>query len=134
MPQSVAAAPVPTQVIPALLMRSWERSQEWSVQANIYANGETQVSTEVTTPRRRWRLSNKLTAAQLTALRTLYFSVKCQTPVYFYDGHETSPKWSTDATGVSATGRYTVVFVGEWNERHELGGLYYVDLEIVEVA
>ena len=124
---------MPTQVLPALLMKAWSRSQEWAVQANVYANGEMQVSTEVTTPRRYWKCSGRLTAAQLATLRTFYLSVRLQAPFYYYDGHETSPKWSTDATGVSGTGRYAVRFRGEWNERFELGG-FYVDLELVEVA
>jgi len=113
MPGSVQNA-APATVLPKFLCSQFEMSREWAVYENEYLNGERQTTALTTTPRRSWSLVARVSASDLTALRAFLYSRRWIEPFYFYDGTETSPKWSHDPTGVVTTGRYTVVARGRW--------------------
>lgn len=121
--------------MPYSLSRLFEHSRECTVRANEeYALGESQRRAITSTSRKAWRLSKRLTPAEYDDLLAFYESVSGpMIPWLFYDGSERTPTWSWDATGVSTTGRYTVVFRGGW--RAEFGWpRHNVDIELMEVA
>jgi len=133
MPGSVENA-APSTVLPWSLSRAFVRSQEYPVLDNEYAGGESQRSVLASTSRKRWRLSKRLTPAQLQALRDFYEARKGpQEPFYFYDPWDASPKFSYDPTGQATQGRYTVRFEDGWEQSAGIG-LIEVSLELVEIA
>lgn len=121
--------------MPHSLSRLFEHSRDYAVRANEgYALGESQRRAITATSRKSWRLSKRLTPDEYDDLLTFYESVGGpMVPVLFYDGSERTPIWSWDATGVSTTGRYTVVFRSKWNA--EFGWpRHNVEIELMEVA
>lgn len=110
MPASVAGAS-PSLVMPYALLSTFSETRAWAADQNVYLNGECQSNALVSTSRKRWSLTQPLTATQAGLLRTFYATVKG--PVkefYFYNLFETVPQWSYDATGSATAGRYTVRF------------------------
>lgn len=131
MPGSVSNAS-PSDVLPQVLCTAFSESREFSVLQNIYQNGESQVSTAVTTSRKTYQLTRRLTASQLNTLRNFWENHRTQ-EFYVYNPWETSPKFSYDATGVATTGRHTVRFEGGWSESPDLARTE-VSLQLVELA
>jgi phage-related protein len=120
--------------MPWSLSTAFVRSQEYPVLENEYRNGESQRSVRASSSRKRWRLSKRLTPAQLQALRDFYEARKGpQEPFYFYDPWETVPKFSYDPAGQATQGRYTVRFDGGWEQSAGIG-LIEVSIELVELA
>lgn len=117
MPGSVALA-APVTVLPYSLYRAFEHSREYLGSLdNTYVDGSSQRCLQVTSSIKRWHLTKRLTALQLTTLRDFYDQRKGSVEAfYFYDIYETY-----DPTGVSTTGRFTVHFLGEWSQDTELG-------------
>jgi hypothetical protein len=104
---------------------------------NEYANGESQrrVILGVGNSRKAWRLSKRLTSAQLATLRAFFEARRGGLePFYFYDPWDTSPKFTPDPTGAATTGRYTVCFRGAWSQALRTGRLDVPDLELIELA
>lgn len=101
--------------MPFSLARHFQCSREYTVAENRYKNGESQRALRTATSRKSWSRGAILTAAQLATLRTFY-NARRHEPFYFYDGLETSPRFSYDDTGVATTGRFTVRFEGKWQE------------------
>jgi hypothetical protein len=123
-------------VFPISLSSLFEHSRAYTVVGNEYQNGEQQVRLHAgASPQsaKRWQLRKRLTAAQITTLRTFFLAHKVEA-FYFYDPLDTAPKFHPDPTGVSAIGRYKVVFASQrWSE--SMGPVRGdVDLELVEVA
>ena len=133
MPGSVQNA-APLTVMPSSLSRSFAHERAYPVVESEYRNGESQRSVLAANSRKRWRLTKRLTPAQLGVLRDLYDARKGPTePFYFYDPYETNPKFSSDPTGQTVTGRHIVRFAGEWNQSVELGRAD-VNIELIELA
>jgi len=133
MPGSVQNA-APLAVLPASLSRTLVHEREYQVLDNEYRNGESQRSVQAANSCKRWRLAKRLTPVQLAALRDFYDARKGPTePFYFYDPHETNPKFSHDPTGQAVAGRYTVRFDGEWSQSVGLGRAD-VNIELIELA
>jgi len=133
MPGSVQNA-TPTTVLPHGLCRAFVHSREYPLLDNEYRNGESQRSVQAVTSRKRWRLAKRLTPAQLTELRSFFEARSAGLqPFFFYDGLESSPRWNYDPTGFDPNGRFTVCFVGGWNQSVGLGRAD-VEIELVEVA
>jgi hypothetical protein len=126
----------PVEVLPETLSMAFESTWTWAVRENQYANGESQRDDLVTTARRAWALTKRLTAAQLTELRAFFEARQgSMEPFYFYDGTQTSPKWSWDATGVTSTGRYTVRFAqASWEQAVGVGARGEVSLTLIELT
>lgn len=137
MPGSVANA-APTLVMPRVLCRAFQPSREWWCEVNVYRNGERQARARVTAPRRAWRLSTAVTAAEWAALMSFIEDVRFGLePFFYYDPFEPASGQAVgsnfDATGVSTQGRYTVVLRGGVEAELNLprGAM---SLELVEVA
>mgnify|MGYP000308328220 FL=1 len=110
MPGSVAAASA-SAVLPLFISVSFEHARQWGVEDNTYVCGDSQCRTLTTTSRKTWRLTKRLTPDQWDDLLAFWIARNgTLDPFYFYDGTETTPRWTWDATGVSTTGRYTVRF------------------------
>lgn len=121
-------------VMPAGLCTVFVHQRDYPVLEAEYRNGESQRSIQATHSRRRWRLSRRVTPAQLAVLRAFYEARKGPIePFYFYDTWETVPKFSHDPTGQAIAGRYKVRFAGSWQQSVELSRAD-VAIELVEVA
>jgi hypothetical protein len=119
MPGNVAAA-APVEVMPRVLCAGFERSQQWSLLANGYANGEHEAASGLTNSRRTWSLQPRLTPTQVSAVRAFYEDRRGPLePFYFYDAFESG--FIHDPTGVETAGRYTVRFAAEWQHTTQLG-------------
>jgi phage-related protein len=133
MPGSVQNA-APLTVMPASLSRSFAHDRAYPLVESEYRNGESQRSVQATNSRKRWRLTKRLTAPQLASLLDFFDARKGPTePFYFYDPYETNPKFSTDPTGQAVAGRYTVRFVGDWNQSVDFSRAD-LSIELVELA
>ena len=115
MPGNVQNA-VASTVMPWTLCKSFMREQTWPAAQNEYADGRRQIRKLAGNSRKRWTLSQRLTAAQLATLRTFYLARKgALEAFYFYDVWETSPRFTWDAGGAATDGRYKVRFDGEFS-------------------
>ena len=133
MPGSVENA-APSTVLPQSLCRAFTHERAYPLIENEYKNGESQRSVLATNSRKRWRLTKRLTPAALQALRTFYDARNGTTePFYFYDPHDTNPKFSYDPTGQVTTGRYTVRFNSDWQQSSG-PGRSDVEIELLELA
>ncbi len=121
MPGSVASA-APSTVMPWRLCKAFTHDREFAVEENEYRNGESQRGRLSDTSRKRWRLAQRLTPAELDELRD-HFEARhgMLEPFYVYDVWETDPKFSYDETGVSVTGRYTVRYDSPWQQAVGMG-------------
>ncbi len=121
-------------VFPAGLCRVFLREQQVLVLANDYPDGNSERKALVATSRKHWRLSKRLTPAQLSELRDFYEARKGgHEPFYFYDPYESSPKFSSDPTGQSLDGRYMVRFDGAFSQ--EIGiGRADVQIALIQIA
>ena len=113
MPGSVSAATY-TTVLPQILASAYTRTQDWYADQTIYPDGSINVwDMGLAVSRKSWRLREKLTAAELTALRAFYLATKGPTISFLmYEPWETSPQFSYDPTGSAVTGAYIVRFAG----------------------
>ena len=133
MPGSVQNA-APLTVMPSSLSRSFAHERAYPVVESEYRNGESQRSVLAANSRKRWRLTKRLTPAQLGVLRDLYDARKGPTePFYFYDPYETNPKFSWDPAGQALAGRYTVRFDMNWTQNAGLGRTD-IEIALVELA
>ena len=134
MPGSVANA-VAATVLPASLSRSFVEIREFQTRITEYPDGQSQRAALQTASRKRWRLAKRLAPTAYAALRDFWLARKAgHQAFYFYNGPETSPLWTTDATGVATTGRYKVVFTNQaWDESLGLGRLE-ASIELAEVV
>lgn len=126
MPANINNA-VSAGVMPYTLATAFSESRTYPVQVNEYVDGCSQRRVLASTSRKRFRISKRLTTAELNALRLFYIS-NVGKAFSFYPF-----KKDFDATGQNSTGRYLVRFEGPWSETSELGrnGL---QIELAEVA
>ena len=110
MPGSVKNA-VSKTVFPWELSRSFARVTTIARIENVYADGASQRSRLVSTPRRRWRMVQRLTPTQAATLRAFYTARSGPLESFlFYDVYETVPRFTFDSTGAATAGRYEVRF------------------------
>ena len=133
MPGSVLIA-APTTVLPASLSRTFARDQEWPVLVNEYRRGEPQTGLLGNASRKRWHLVKRLTPGQMGTLYQFWTDRNGgMEPFYFYDPYETNPRFTSDPTGATMTGRYAVRFDSSWSQSCNLGR-GDVEIVLVEVA
>lgn len=119
MPSNVAAA-APADVFPAILSTAFSEEIRFEALSNSYPDGSSDRAPLTINPRKFFKQTQALTAAQWDALRTFYFGHICQ-PFWFYYGRETVPPYSVDPTGQDTIGRYAVVFDGGYSDSIGLG-------------
>lgn len=136
MPGNISNA-APSSVFPQTLLMSFSESREYAVLKSTMHDG-TQITGQLAaTSRRTFRLTSKLTSAQLATLRAFWVSLNGgQGVCYFYNPYEGSPVGSNyDATGVSVIGRYTVRFIGDnWSQSTDMQRTTVPNLGLIETA
>jgi len=105
----------PVDVLPAGLAGAFTEEVRFENFLNSYVDGSSDRMTLVINPRRFFKLTRKLTAAQYTALFNFY-KAHLIAAFFFYNGVETVPPFTSDPTGANPVGRYTVVFDGSWSD------------------
>jgi hypothetical protein len=131
MPGSVANA-APATVMPLSLCKAFSHSREYGVLDNEYKNGESHRGKVTATSRKSWRTSRRLTPTLLATFRDHYEARKGpHQPFYFYDPYDSV--FTYDATGVQALGRYTVRYVGTWDQMVGMGRAD-VEIDLIEIA
>jgi hypothetical protein len=110
----------PIDMLPIGLAGAFTEQVSYESFDNRYPDGSSDRAVLVINPRRFFKLTRKLTAAQYTALFTFY-KAHLVAAFFFYNGCETVPPFTSDPTGASTTGRYTVVFDGSWSDAVTLG-------------
>jgi hypothetical protein len=129
MPGNIAAA-VATVVMPYALCSTFSESRAYDELQNTYHDGTPQRSQLAQTSRRTFKLSQRLTAAQAIALKAFWDSLLgAAAPFLFYNLIE----GAYDATGASATGRYTVRCDGAWSQVTGLARTDIPQILLVEV-
>lgn len=118
MPGSVANCVIPTVgghplVFPFALCSAFTENRTFAAQWNEYRDGTLQRALQVASPRRAWKLMQRMTAAQATAFRTFMLAYPT-TAFYFYDLAETT---AYDATGAATLGRYKTRLAGDLSEQ-----------------
>lgn len=140
MPGSVTNATIatPPPVLPQTLSAAFAEVRALPVVANEYpGDGTSQRAKQADTPRRRWRLAKRLTAAQAVTLREFWEARRGIEAFYFYNPFEPASGRAIgsnyDEDGVSTQGRYTVVFAGAWQQST---GMVFTDvpIEFIEVG
>ena len=141
---SVATVSPPSTVLPYNLSLSFTRSGVYPMLTQEYHDGTIQsslITDTVNTPRpvRMWKLTWRLTTAQLATLLTFYETTVQGglTPFYFYDPFDVSGTpigGNYDPTGVNTQGRVVVFFRGGWKQTTEIGLSAVPDIMLVEVA
>ena len=102
-----------TAVMPFALAVKFTHVREFALAENLYPDGSYQSRPMTATSRKRWSLRQRLTAAEMTALREFFEDqLGPMVPFWFYYGAETDPAWSWDETGTETQGRYSVRFAG----------------------
>ena len=140
MPGNIAAA-APTGVLPLSLSLAFTESRVFPLLTQSYHDGTIERSLivdGVNAPAsfRTWKLATRLTAAQADTLLAFWESHDGGlTPFYYYNPFEAAGAVGSnyDATGVSTTGRHTVVFRGNWSQSSG-PALTDLGLEFAEVA
>lgn len=134
MPESVAAAS-PVGVMPWTLAQSFQEKRTLALDQNRYPDGTVQSRVLVSSSRKGYSLSDRLTADQLADLID-FFETTCvhgTEAFYFYNVYETTPKYSYDETGVATVGRHLVRFDGPL--QFSLGmGRNPAQLSLIEVS
>lgn len=138
MPGSVSNA-APSTVLPQSLCTAFRASREYPLLANEYKDGESQRYVQADSSRKSWVLAKRLTAAQLSTLRSFVEARRGPLePFYYYDhyspatGHAIGSNY--DETGASTVGRYTVCFTMDWAQNAPGPGRFEVELAMIELA
>lgn len=119
MPGAVVTATV-SAVMPFTLFKKFTRQEQYKSLSNGYSNGEYQSSAMVGSTRRRWDLSKRLAASDLSTLEAFYVAQNGrQIPFYIYDIMTPGVVW--DNTGVVTTGRASVCFDSSLTETIGVG-------------
>ena len=118
MPGNVSNAS-PTTALPAGLAAAFSRVEEYPVVRNEYPSGDSQRSLLGDTSRPRWRLTRRLTAAAMSALRQFYEDRQGPLEPFFFD----------DEDGIQRVVR----FAGDWSQTLRLGR-GEASFELIEIA
>jgi hypothetical protein len=130
MPENIQEA-MPSGVMPYALCTAFAETREFAELQAQYHDGTTERSQLAQTPRRTFKLAQRLTAARVIALKTFWDGQQGGViPFLFYNLAE----GAYDATGNSTQGRYTVVFRGNWSQTTGLLRTDVPQIELVEVA
>jgi hypothetical protein len=130
MPGSIQNAS-PSSVMPYALCTAFSESREYVQLQAQYHDGTIQRSQLAQTSRHTSKLSQRLTATQVAALKAFWDGqLGGVVPFFFYNLIE----GSYDATGNSVVGRYTVVFRGNWSQSTGMQRSDVPQIQLEEVA
>jgi hypothetical protein len=133
MPGSVQNA-VPNALMAQSLCTAFIEECAFLALENQYHDGTAHRSLLAQTPRRSFKLAQRLTASALDALKT-FWDAHRDVAFFFYNPWEATPVGSNyDPDGNSTEGRYTVVFRGGWAQQLTIGRSNVPQIELVEVA
>jgi len=110
----------PIDVIPAGFYTALSEELRIESFVNQYADGSSDRVNLAQNPRHFFRITRRMTSAQYSALWT-FFSNHLISPFFFYLPRETQPPFTPDPTGAATSGRYTVVWDGNWSDQVQLG-------------
>lgn len=138
MPGNVANA-APSAVMPASLCTAFVESREYAGLRNQYHDGTPERALLAQTSRHTFKLSKRLSASLLTALKTFWDAQNGgMTPFLFYNPLDVAPGQQIgsnyDPAGNSTVGRVTVVFRGNWSQATGLARTDVPQIELIEVA
>jgi len=144
-PGSLAAASVASgAVLPQTLSTAFTQQLAFPLLATSYHDGTSERSlvvdgTNAARVMRIWKLTKRLTPAELATLQTFWETVAFggENAFYFYDpyGFASLPVGSNyDPTGASTTGRVTCFFRGSWSYQMTIARANLGELTLVEVA
>jgi hypothetical protein len=115
--------------MPYALCTAFSESREYAQLQ--YHDGTVQRSQLASTSRRTFKVSQRLNATKVAALKTFWDGQQGGVvPFVFYNLIE----GTYDPTGNSVTGRYTVVFRSNWQQTTGLARTDVQNLELIEVA
>jgi len=121
----------PNGVMPYALCTAFAESREYVQIQSQYHDGTIERSQLAQTSRHTFTLAQRLTAAQVIALKAFWDSqLGGVVPFVFYNLIE----GTYDPTGNSTAGRYTVRFQGSWSQHTGLARTDVPQLQLVEVA
>jgi hypothetical protein len=130
MPGNVASAS-PSGVMPWNLCTAFEETRTYPLLETKYHDGTSELGQLGQTSRKSWKLSQRITASALAGLKTFFEAQQGgMTPFLFYNVFE----GTYDPSGDSLTGRYTVVFRGNWQQTTEMQRSTIPQLDLIEVA
>jgi len=130
MPGNLAPA-APSGVMPYALCTAFSESREYTQLQAQYHDGTVQRSQLASSSRRTFKLSQRLNATKVAALKTFWDSHQGGgVPFLFYNLAE----GPYDSTGNATLGRYTVVFRGNWSQSTGMQRTDVPQIELVEVA
>jgi hypothetical protein len=138
MPGNVSIA-APSGVMPAALCTAFVESREYAALQNQYHDGTLERGLLAQTSRRTFKLSQKLSASALAALKSFWDGHNGGlSPFLYYNPFDVTPGQQIgsnyDSTGNSTVGRVTVVFRGNWSQSTGLARMDVPQIELVEVA
>ncbi len=114
-----------------MICTAFAESLEYVQIQSQYNDGTIQRSQLAQTSRHTFTLAQRLTAAQVAALKAFWDSQQGgATPFVFYNLIE----GAYDPTGNSSTGRYTVRFQGSWAQVTGLARADVPQFQLIEVA
>ena len=119
-------------VFPKSLSTKFTSSRRFEGRFNEYHDGTTERAAIVSSPRRTWTMSKRLTPAEASTLRA-WFDAHAADAFYFYDLRETIPVNHWDPTGGSTAGRYVVRFNSDWSESNGIARSDVGPIELIEL-
>jgi hypothetical protein len=112
-----ARGAVSVGVMPFSLSTKFQEIHAVQGRRNEYHDGTLQLFTQVSQARRTWKLTKRLTPAQMITLRA-WVDAHPADAFYFYNPVQSSFTW--DATGVSTIGRYLVRLNSDWAQTMDM--------------
>jgi hypothetical protein len=122
--------------MPQNLCLAFSEARAYEQLASVYHDGTRQAGQLAQTSRRTFKLSQKLTVTQITALKAFWDAAGAGlTPFIFYNPFDGAPVGSNyDPTGASTVGQYFVVFRGNWSQSTDMQRSTVPSIELIQVA
>lgn len=121
---------IPKGTLPTSLATKFTETHAAQVNINEYHDGSSHRFALVTSGRRKWTLSKRLTAFQIALLRDFQNTINGGA-FYFYNPSETIPPFSPNPIGTA--GLYLVRFNNDWSQVSRVGRSD-LDIELMEVT
>ena len=130
MPGNIQNA-APSGVMPYSLCLTFSEAREYAQLQVSYHDGTIDRCQLATTSRRTFKQSKRLQASDAAALKTFWDSVGGGLKAFLFYNTAEGPY---DPSGDATTGRYTVVFRGNWSQTTGVLRSDIPEIELIEVA